>query len=145
MLPWADLYLLGSGVSGFLDITLRTQAALKRCRPVFYLHDMPSLDRYLDEIAPGAVNLLPLYYRDGRRRIDIYRDVSEHVVEAVGGEAPVGFLVHGHPMFFSLITRLILERTGRRGLQARVARGELSGRSVRRPATGRRRTGVADV
>jgi uncharacterized protein YabN with tetrapyrrole methylase and pyrophosphatase domain len=115
-----ELYLLGSGTASFLDITLRTQDALKRCQQVFYLHDIPSLDEYLRHIAPGAVNLIPIYYRDGRERTDIYRDISVHVVDAVASGAPVGFLVHGNPMFFSLVTRLILARAGERGVRAQV-------------------------
>lgn len=115
-----ELYLLGSGTTSFLDITLRTQDALKRCRQVFYLHDIPSLDEYLRDVAPGAVNLMPVYYRDGRERTDIYGDIAAHVVDAVAGGAPVGFLVHGNPMFFSLVTRLILARAAERGVRARV-------------------------
>lgn len=77
----ADLYLLGSGVCSFLDITLSTQDLLRRCAQVYYLHDLPSLERYLAKVCRRAVNLMPVYYRDGRDRADLYGDVVRHVVE----------------------------------------------------------------
>ena len=56
MTPNADLYLLGSGVLSFLDVTLYTQKILRQCKTVFFLHDMPTLGRFLKEITPNPVN-----------------------------------------------------------------------------------------
>ncbi len=44
-IPWADLYLLGSGVLSFLVVTLYTQKILRQCKTVFYLHDLPTLEQ----------------------------------------------------------------------------------------------------
>jgi hypothetical protein len=61
--------------TSFLDISLYTQKVLRECRTVYFLHDLPTLERYLHEITLRAVNLAPIYYLDGRNRTDIYEDI----------------------------------------------------------------------
>lgn len=119
----ADVYLLGSGVFSFLDITLYTQRVLKRCKTLFYLHDLPSLERYLKEITPNPVNLMPIYYIDGRVRMDIYTDITNHVIESAMGERPVGLLMHGHPLIYSTISQLIIEECAQRDLRVEAVAG----------------------
>lgn len=116
----SDIYLLGSGVFSFFDITLITQDILSQCKTVFYLHDLPSLERYLKKICRQVVNLLPLYYTEGRDRNDIYSDVSHHVIETAQKEKPIALIMHGHPLVYSTISRLILEGAPRKGLTVEV-------------------------
>lgn len=116
--PEADLYLLGSGVQSFFDLSLGTQYLLEECGQVFCLHDMPSLERYLARLTPEPVNLLPRYYREGRDRGEIYDDIVAHVLGACRPEGePVAFLMHGHPLFYSTISERLLERGREVGLR----------------------------
>jgi uncharacterized protein YabN with tetrapyrrole methylase and pyrophosphatase domain len=116
----ADIHLLGSGCFSFFDLTLHTQDLLVQSRRVFYLHELPSLERYLARIVKKPVNLLPLYYIDGRPRRDIYRQIAEHVLREGAAGPPVALLLHGHPMIFSTITQLILAGGQERGLRVNV-------------------------
>ncbi|GAM08076.1 tetrapyrrole (Corrin/Porphyrin) Methylases [Geobacter sp. OR-1] len=104
------IYLLGSGIFSYYDLTLYTQHLLQECPSVFYLHDLPSLERYIAKLNPKAVNLMPIYYIDGRDRSDIYGDIAAHILRHARENPPVAFLMHGHPLVFSSISqRIILE------------------------------------
>ena len=120
MTPSADIYLLGSGVLSFLDVTLYTQKILRQCKTVFFLHDLPTLERFLKEITPNPVNLMPIYYVDGRNRTDIYQDIARHVIEGAEKEKPIALLMHGHPLVYSSISRLILTQCRDRGIGVEV-------------------------
>lgn len=120
MISSADIYLLGSGVLSFLDITLYTQKILRQCKTVFFLHDMPTLERFLKEITPNPINLMPIYYVDGRNRSDIYQDIARHVIEGAEKEKPIALLMHGHPLVYSSISRLILTQCRDRGIGVEV-------------------------
>ena len=111
------IYLLGSGIFSFYDLTVYTQYLLQECKAVFYLHDLPSLERYLARLTPNAVNLMPLYYIDGRNRTDIYTDITNHVLRSARESSPVALLMHGHPLVFSSISQLILSEGEKMNMQ----------------------------
>lgn len=106
----ADIYLLGSGILSFTDVTLATQDILTKCSTVCYLHDLPSLDRYLQKVCKKAVNLMPIYYRDGRVRNNIYDDIVAHVMELSTQEKPIALLLHGHPLVYSSVSQRLIMR-----------------------------------
>jgi uncharacterized protein YabN with tetrapyrrole methylase and pyrophosphatase domain len=116
----ADLFLLGSGIYSFLDITLYTQSILKKCKTVFYLHDLPSLDQYLSKITANPINLVPLYYLDGRDRTEIYEDIVRHVISCAVIKRPTGLLLHGNPVVFSTITQRLLDEAPRHSLAVEI-------------------------
>jgi uncharacterized protein YabN with tetrapyrrole methylase and pyrophosphatase domain len=117
------IYLLGSGVYSFFDLTLRTQYLLQECRQVFFLHDLPSLERYLARLTPEPENLMPLYYLEGRDRSEIYDDITRHVVEAARRAPPVALLMHGHPLVYSSISERIIAQGERESLAVSVEPG----------------------
>ena len=112
----ADLYLLGSGVLSFFDVTLLTQQILKEVKTVYHLVDLHTVERYLKTIARNSVSLNPLHYIEGRNRREIYADIARHVVEGAQRERPVALLMHGHPLVYSDISRGIYEEAEKRGL-----------------------------
>jgi len=118
-----DIYLLGSGILSFIDITLMTQRILKECKKVFYLHDVPTFERYMKKISRNAVNLLPVYYLEGRDRLEIYEDIVRHVLESSKKEKPVALLLHGHPLFFTRVSRRLLEESDKNGISMEVLPG----------------------
>ncbi len=114
------IYLLGSGIFSFYDLTLYTQHLLQECKSVFYLHDLPSLERHITRLKPDAVNLMPLYYIDGRNRTTIYSDITKHILQSARENPPVAFLMHGHPLVFSSISQLIIEEGEKSGIPVEV-------------------------
>jgi uncharacterized protein YabN with tetrapyrrole methylase and pyrophosphatase domain len=117
----ADLFLLGTGIYSFFDITLYTQSVLRKCSTVFYLHEVPTLDEYLKQITVKPVNLMPIYYLDGRDRDCIYEDIVSHVLETVTKERPIALLLHGHPILYSTISQRLLTECAERAIKIEVA------------------------
>jgi uncharacterized protein YabN with tetrapyrrole methylase and pyrophosphatase domain len=119
-----DIYLLGSGIYSFLDITLLTQHILtEKCRTVYCLHDLPSLEQYLARLTPHAQNLMPVYYRDGRDRSDIYDDIVRHVLATPAEKRPAGLLLHGHPLVYSTISQRLIAECADAGLVLEIVPG----------------------
>lgn len=119
-----DIYLLGSGIYSFHDITLLTQHILvEKCRTVYCLHDLPSLERYLDQLARRVQNLMPVYYRDGRDRSDIYDDIVDHVLATPAEQRPAALLLHGHPLVYSTISQRLIAACAVAGLTLEIVPG----------------------
>jgi uncharacterized protein YabN with tetrapyrrole methylase and pyrophosphatase domain len=122
-----DVYLLGSGLLSFLDLTLETLQILRGgCKKVCYLHHLPSLEDYLKKIGPEIENLMPLYYKDGRDRKQIYIDIVNHVVACClesPNNRPVALLMHGHPLVFSTISQMLIAQCKKNNLTLKVLPG----------------------
>lgn len=116
----ANVFLLGSGIYSFFDITLYTQSILKKCKTVFFLHDLPSLEQYLQKITANPVNLLPVYYLDGRDRSEIYDDIVAHVIDGARKERPIALLLHGNPVVYSTISQRLIQECISRAIQIEV-------------------------
>jgi uncharacterized protein YabN with tetrapyrrole methylase and pyrophosphatase domain len=119
-----DIYLLGSGIYSFHDITLLTQHILaEKCRTVYCLHDLPSLEKYLEKLVGRVQNLMPLYYRDGRDRGDIYDDIVGHVLATPEEQRPAALLLHGHPLVYSTISQRLIAACAGAGLTLEIVPG----------------------
>jgi len=119
-----DIYLLGSGIYSFHDMTLLTQHVLvEKCRTVYCLHDLPSLEKYLSKLAPRVENLMPVYYRDGRDRSDIYNDIVNHVMATPPDKRPAALLLHGHPLVYSTISQRLIAACDAAGIQLEILPG----------------------
>lgn len=123
----ADVYLLGSGIYSFMDMTLLTQHILStKCKTVYFLHDLPSLEKYLIKLAPRAQNLMPIYYLEGRDRNDIYDDIVQHVLQTAPEDRPVALLLHGHPLVYSTISQNLILECEAFGLELEIVPGVCS-------------------
>ncbi len=118
-----DLFLIGSGVLSFVDFTLLAEAALKRSKTICYLHNIPSLERYLDTFQIPRENLLPKYYIDGKALEDIYNDVVEHVLRVGRIAKPTALILHGHPLVYSAISRRLIRAPHQNNLRLEVVPG----------------------
>lgn len=102
-----DIYLLGSGIRGSLNFTNETNQALQACHAVLVLHpDMMVLD-YARRFCADVRDLSALYEGEEVRK-DVYRKISELLVEEAENGGPVGLLVHGHPLFLVSATEYTL-------------------------------------
>lgn len=114
-----SIYLLGSGIKGALHLTVETAQALRVCRRVFVLHADDGVLDAVREHCPEVEDLAPLY--DGQSvRDDVYRQISQRLVDAALEDAPVAFLVHGHPLFLVSATEYTLELAEQHGLRVSV-------------------------
>ncbi len=122
-----DVYLLGSGIFSFQDLTLETLQLLRGvCKRVCYLHNIPSFEEYLKKIGPQTDNLIKLYYRDGRDRNDIYNDIVNHVISRClesPNNRPIALLLHGHPLVFSTISQMLISQCEQQHLKIKALPG----------------------
>lgn len=103
-----DLYLLGAGIRGTLQLSRETIQALASCRRVYVLHDDLMVHGFVRDLGPEVVDLASLYDQF-RVRADVYRRISEILVEDARQAPGVAFLVHGHPLFLVSATEYTLE------------------------------------
>jgi siroheme synthase len=114
-----DLYLLGSGIRGPLQLTRETVQALGACRAAFVLHDDPAVHEEVARYCP-IVHDVADAYKDAADRVEAYGRIAALVVEEAAGYPTVAFVAHGHPLFLVSASELILDQARDRGLVARV-------------------------
>jgi hypothetical protein len=116
------LYVLGTGINSLLHLTLETRQAISRCRKLFVLHASTYM---MEMLRSGGTEVLDLasFYEGATLRRDVYRSIAEHLVAEAKRTAPIGFVVHGHPMFLVSATELVLELAAAGGVRARVMPG----------------------
>lgn len=114
-----DIFLLGVGIRGTLQFTSETLQALQACDVAFVLHDDPDILRFVRAIGCEVVDAAD-YYPDAGRRKDVYRTMSDAIIERACAGERVGFLVHGHPLFLVSATEYTLETARDRGLSITV-------------------------
>jgi siroheme synthase len=117
-----DLYVLGTGINSPLHLTLETRQAISRCRKLFVLHASTYLVETLRSGGSEVVDLAS-FYEGATLRRDVYRAIAEHLVAEAKKATPIGFVVHGHPMFLVSATELVLELAASGGVRARVLPG----------------------
>jgi tetrapyrrole methylase family protein/MazG family protein len=120
--PAYDIYIVGLGILGYLQVTRETEDALSACRKVYYLHTEPYITRYLNRFDVDVEDLYPLY-EPGKSRLPTYHKMAEVVLQAAQEEPPVAFAVYGHPMMFVLPTRIIGEKALELNLRVKVLPG----------------------
>jgi precorrin-6B methylase 1 len=103
-----QLFLLGSGMYSYRQITLETLEVLKGADVVFSLA-MPDVHMFLEQIAKRAVDLLPTY-RTGELNLNVYDEIVETVMEATREHERVVYMVLGHPRLFDRSVLTLSER-----------------------------------
>lgn len=114
----SDVYLLGSGIRGTLQVTRETEQALSVCARVYVLHADAAILDYASKFCGDVRDVAHLYEGQVVRR-DVYEAIADLLVGDVrSGTRPVGFLVHGHPLFLVSAAEYTLEQARAAGLQA---------------------------
>ena len=102
------LYLVGLGIRGAAQVTLETEAVLRRCTRVYYIHDDPAVAAYLRDVCPRVFNAAR-YYTEGRS----FRRTYEAIIAAVTRSAvrwpPVAIAVYGHPLVYVVLANWLLK------------------------------------
>lgn len=117
-----DIYLLGLGLCGYLQVTRETEQALAECTRIFFLHTEPYIDSYLRKFTPNVENLYSLY-KEGGNRLDTYKQIANTVMDAAKQSQPVALALYGHPMCFVTPTKLIRKLAPSRGLSVQMLPG----------------------
>lgn len=119
----ADIFLLGSGIKSFYQLTLEARYVLGECSELYYYHDLPSFEKYIKDIHRHPVSLLKKFYLDGRERGDIYQDTVDFLIERARKNPGIAFITHGHPLVGSTLSQMLMSTAREEGLQVEVCSG----------------------
>jgi uncharacterized protein YabN with tetrapyrrole methylase and pyrophosphatase domain len=114
-----DIYLLGSGIYGSLQFSLETIQALRASRAAFVLHDDLMVHEQIRQWCADVRDLADLY-KGETVRAQVYRRISELLVEEATKEPSVAFVVHGHPLFLVSATEYTMELASAQNLRVRM-------------------------
>jgi len=114
-----DLYLLGSGIKGVLQLTVETIQALAISTEAHVLHDDPDVLEEIKNYCPKVFDLACFYSLD-QSRPDIYRAISKHLIERAREKPPISFVVHGHPLFLVSASEYTVELGRQQGVAVTV-------------------------
>ena len=115
VIPEADLHLLGWGHVVPNHCTLETLAVLDRVTITFALPRPPNLG------IPADVIDLSFLYKPGRSREEVYREITDRVLDAAAVAAPIALLTFGSAPVGTAAVHQLLARAPARGLRVRVS------------------------
>lgn len=117
-----DLYLIGTGVGGGLQITVEAQRVLDRVGRAYALHLPVPLRRHLRSLRIKTVDLSDRF-AEPRPLGEAYVEVVDHLLERAVTERPIVVLTPGSPLFLNSISRLVVLQGRRSGLQVQILPG----------------------
>lgn len=120
--PTPDIYLIGTGVGGGLQITLEAQRVLDRVGRAYALHLRVPLRRHLRSLRVKTVDLSDRF-SEPRPLGEAYVEVADFLLERAATERPIVVLTPGSPLFLNSISRLLVLQGRRSGLEIQILPG----------------------
>jgi precorrin-6B methylase 1 len=120
--PTPDIYLIGTGVGGGLQITLEAQRVLDRVGRAYALHLRVPLRRHLRSLRVKTVDLSDRF-SEPRPLGEAYVEVADFLLERADTERPIVVLTPGSPLFLNSISRLVVLQGRRSGLRVQILPG----------------------
>lgn len=113
-----DIYVVGTGIVGYNQLTREAISALEESERVYWAGTQDLvLDHIQTEYGVDEVVDVNEEYQEGRDRMVTYERMSDAVIEGAEElDSPVAFASHGHPFVFSVPSRLVVEKAAERGL-----------------------------
>jgi len=114
--PYVDIYVVGTGMVGYRQLTREAEAALENAETIFLVHYQTVVEEYLQELGGDVVNLTS-EYKKGADRKQTYQRMADSVIEeAKTSDSPVAFALYGHPSVFVSPSRWIIDKAPEEGL-----------------------------
>lgn len=119
----ADIYVLGTGINAYRQVTKEVEAALAESDKIFAVQHQSVVFDYLEEFSAEVINLYDLY-EPGVSRATAYEKTTEHVIQgAKEANGPVAYAMYGHPMIFVSSSHQIQEKAPEQGLNVETLAG----------------------
>ena len=116
------MHVFGLGVRLVTQVTLESNYLLQQMELIFHLEDGPGISEYIKSIGCGEVNLGHLYV-EGVPRAQVYRAISDAIIEAASGGAKCAYLTPGNPAFLNTVVFNLRDATRRLGIPFAVYPG----------------------
>lgn len=118
-----DLFVVGTGMVGYQQLTNECEQALDLSEHIFLLHPLPEVREYFRE-RWGPVDNLATEYEQGLARLDRYERMADRVLNSSQeADRPVVLTVYGHPQVGVTPTRIIIDCADERGVSVDVLPG----------------------
>lgn len=116
------LTVVGLGIRGGLQTTPEAQLCIRDSAKVLYLVTDPISEAWIQRLNPSSESLSG-FYEAGKRRIDIYNNIVERIMERLHQCREVCLVLYGHPGVLAYPARESMKRARREGFPARMFPG----------------------
>lgn len=117
-----NIYFVGTGVSTHLHLTEESKQALTECDVLLVLHPDYNTHSYLFNFCKSIINLEYMYEGE-EERLNVYKKISELIVEEANKGKKVAFVTHGHPLFLVSATEYTMELADKNNLSYKIIPG----------------------
>lgn len=118
-----DVYVLGTGMVGYRQLTKECEQALNRVGQAYMLHPLPEVREFVHDRCETVVDLTE-EYESGLERAQSYDRMARRVVGgATDADDPVALVVYGHPTVGVTPTGLVRTEGAKREIEVRVLPG----------------------
>lgn len=116
------IYLMGAGIYSSLHLTIETIQAIKVCGTIYVLHDDINVLNKIKEINNNVIDCIEFYNSSTTKiRSDIYDSISDKIIEnSLNTNEPIGFIVHGHPLFLVSASERLIEKAEKHSILVRT-------------------------
>lgn len=117
-----SLAIVGTGISMIAHMTAEAQAQVTHADKLFFLVTHPLAEEWMRQLNPQAESLAR-FYTPQRDRHEVYRDMANHVLNAVRAGHTVCAAFYGHPTIFVTPTQDMVRRAQTEGYPVTVLPG----------------------
>lgn len=117
-----SLTIVGTGITLISHMTTEAQAWISRADQAFFLVTHPLAEQWMCHLNPSAESLAR-FYTPQRERLEVYRDIADHVFSAVQAGNTVCAAFYGHPTVFVTPTQDLVRRAQAKGYPVTVLPG----------------------
>lgn len=118
-----DIYIVGTGIIPGYHLTREAEAALRRSKEILYVDKSFGFEELLQGFCGRLTDLHAAGYREGKNRIDSYRDMSAMVIDAALDHPPVSLALYGHPLVYALPPFIVAAASKLMSLKVKVVAG----------------------
>ena len=118
-----DIALMGWGTRGAAQVTVEQLRALGEARTVVVDPGAPASIFRMLEAYPADVHDLRSLYRDDAEKRDVYPAMAKTVVALAESRGPAVWMTYGHPLVYSMPSRILIRECRERGLRLSILSG----------------------
>lgn len=116
------LTVVGTGIRGGLQTTAEARICIEQAPRVLYLVADPITEAWIRQLNPRAQSLTHFYER-GKRRIEIYGEIVDYILDELRTADELCVAFYGHPGEFVYVSREAMRRARAEGIPARMLPG----------------------
>ena len=121
--PDFDVALLGWGTRGVDQITVEQLRALGQARDIVVDPGTPPSIFAMLAAYTAPIHDLSTIYRDGARKEDVYPAMTAAVLQLAETRGATVWMTYGHPLVYSMPSRILIRECRARGLRLKVLSG----------------------